>query len=434
MDLFTYLMAKNDHNTSVNRDLFSYQLGKGQSGTYQEYTGTSLSINNTKSGKMKLSLKGNTEQDGTPTPDSPQPIHSVSGDNTITISNSDNTQSQTLPINLPVENLFDKKGDVYFSGTGIDITYDSDNQEYTLNGTLLTAGNATLSKGDLGISEDEEITISAFHTGGTATIPSGSVNAYAYSIFSQDNTKYIRGKTDNQEFLEKYTFTGNMIAKSGGDSDYVFLQLWRVGTTFDNYKIKIQIEKGSKSNSFTPYGTTPIEMNGIGDYQDYFYKDSGKWYLHKEIGKVVLDGSETDWRYNSNNALFVHNITPIGKFTGVNVVPDIKCNYFIPNTFNKLYSEEADYGISNGSSGADIITIRNKDITSVVNFQTWLLTHNTTVYYVLATPTNTEITNTTLIEQLDNIENAMSYNGQTNISQVNNDLPFNLIVKVKVKS
>ena len=45
-----------------------------------------------------------------------------------------------------------------------------------------------------------------------------------------------------------------------------------------------------------------------------------------------------------------------------------------------------------------------------------------TVYYV-----GTEdltITNTTLINQLEAIYNAISYSGQTNITQTNNDLPF----------
>ena len=83
MELFTYLMAKNDHNTSVNKDLFSYLLGKNQSGTYTDYSGTSLSINNTKKGKMKVNLLGNTSQTGTPTPSSPIPVNVVSGDNTI---------------------------------------------------------------------------------------------------------------------------------------------------------------------------------------------------------------------------------------------------------------------------------------------------------------------------------------------------------------
>ena len=58
------------------------------------------------------------------------------------------------------------------------------------------------------------------------------------------------------------------------------------------------------------------------------------------------------------------------------------------------------------------------------DLKTWLNTHNTEVYYVLATPTNTEITDSNLISQLDAIEYAMSYKDQTNISQENNDMPF----------
>ena len=85
MELFTYLMAKNDHNTSVKKDLFSYLLGKNQSGTYTDYSGTSLSINNTKKGKMKVNLLGNTSQTGTPTPSLPIPINSVSGDNEVVV-------------------------------------------------------------------------------------------------------------------------------------------------------------------------------------------------------------------------------------------------------------------------------------------------------------------------------------------------------------
>lgn len=55
----------------------------------------------------------------------------------------------------------------------------------------------------------------------------------------------------------------------------------------------IQIEAGTKANSYTPYGTTPIELCKIGNYQDYIYKDSNKWYLHKEIGKVASYNGET---------------------------------------------------------------------------------------------------------------------------------------------
>ena len=48
-------------------------------------SGSSLTLNNTTESKMQLTYKGNTQQDGEPTPDSPQTIHSVSGDNVIEV-------------------------------------------------------------------------------------------------------------------------------------------------------------------------------------------------------------------------------------------------------------------------------------------------------------------------------------------------------------
>ena len=62
-------------------------------------------------------------------------------------------------------------------------------------------------------------------------------------------------------------------------------------------------------------------------------------------------------------------------------------------------------------------------ITTSSELKTWLNTHNTEVYYVLATPTYT-LLNDTLQTQLDNMKYALAYDTQTNISQTNTDLPF----------
>ena len=54
----------------------------------------------------------------------------------------------------------------------------------------------------------------------------------------------------------------------------------------------------------------------------------------------------------------------------------------------------------------------------------WLENNNVDFWYPLATPTYTKITGT-LAEQLENVYQGLkSYAGQTNISQINNDLPF----------
>jgi hypothetical protein len=68
--------------------------------------------------------------------------------------------------------------------------------------------------------------------------------------------------------------------------------------------------------------------------------------------------------------------------------------------------------------------IRNTSYTSLADFKTMLGTTNLVSYYVLATPTTTEITDTTLINQLEELYIAKSKENQTNISQINNDLGF----------
>ena len=50
--------------------------------------------------KVLVTLYGNTYQEGEPTPDYPQEIQVVTGDNTIIVSNSDNTQSQSYHVSL----------------------------------------------------------------------------------------------------------------------------------------------------------------------------------------------------------------------------------------------------------------------------------------------------------------------------------------------
>lgn len=62
--------------------------------------GTDISLNNTVAGKMAVQINGNITQENTPTPSQPQSIKVVSGNNTVNISNSDNTESQSFQINL----------------------------------------------------------------------------------------------------------------------------------------------------------------------------------------------------------------------------------------------------------------------------------------------------------------------------------------------
>jgi hypothetical protein len=160
-----------------------------------------------------------------------------------------------------------------------------------------------------------------------------------------------------------------------------------------------QLELGSNANSYTPFGTAPIELCKIGNYQDYIYKDSDKWYLHKEIGKVVLNGSESWFKsgVTTIDRFFIdlYSGTNYGKYNSLS-------NYFVWEN-NATTNVGTFYFAYNSSTDTSrmFINYSTYNTTTLNNFKTWLSTHNTEIYYILLTPTNTEITYQPLIEQLN---------------------------------
>ena len=155
------------------------------------------------------------------------------------------------------------------------------------------------------------------------------------------------------------------------------------------------------------------------------YEPYGKvWYLNKQIGKVVLDGSDgSNWNY-SNTCLQSKNEYP----TGV-ISPNASRLGLSTRFICKYYATGITTSLNNGEFGwnsGKCLTFKIDNMSSKRDYLTWLSNNNTIIYYILATPTTTEITDTTLISQLEAIKK--SYNTQTNISQENNDLPFELDV------
>jgi len=175
------------------------------------------------------------------------------------------------------------------------------------------------------------------------------------------------------------------------------------------------INEGSTALPYEPYGT-------------------GQWYLKKNIGKVVLDGSE-NWALNSSSGdsyrywLRDNNMKNI--FTNIITGNTKNDYYFTRNSFTNYFSPEifdrtqiGTYSIYNTLSVSWFLL--NTNITTIEDFKTWIGTHNVIVYYQYNTPIYTQITDSTLISQLEAIK--LSYNEQTNIIQENNDKPFILDV------
>lgn len=361
--------------------------------------GTSLTLDDTRVGKIKSTLKGNTSQSGTPTPTTPIPVNVVSGDNEI---------------NVVGKNLLLNNG-ITETKNGITFTKNEDNT-ITLNGTATadTYTNVWLSTTSNLVSDTSQVYTMSI---GVSNANLG-LGIYEYINNSWSNKKYV--------YAESTTYT-----PSGNQTGQIFRVIVKNGAVLNNVIVKPMLVKGTTVGEYEPSQDNTynidllegMELCKIGNYQDYIYKDSDKWYLHKEIGKIVLNGSE-NWgkssAYSTSTyfAGFTTVVTNVIKQNSYNVI----CDNFTLGSYISVRDNEC---IANNEKSINIQILASRLSENTADaLKTWLSTHNTEVYYILATPTNTEITYQPLIDQLNELEKAQSKENQTNISQVNNDLPF----------
>ena len=165
-----------------------------------------------------------------------------------------------------------------------------------------------------------------------------------------------------------------------------------------------QLELGSTATTYEAFWQ--IELCKIGTYQDSIYKSGGKWYVHKAVEKITFNGSES-WTLRTtktNTCVFSHGaqaVFPSGQY----------------------YSDRFLYPFPSGDvEGLSLLeatfymAVSKTKASTVASLESWLASNNTTVYYALATPTDTEITNQALVEQLEALLNtARTYAGINNI-------------------
>ena len=180
--------------------------------------------------------------------------------------------------------------------------------------------------------------------------------------------------------------------------------------------VKFQLEEGSQT-SYAPY-FTPIELCKIGDYQDRIYKEDSKWYIEKQVGKVVLDGTESWTTASTNVSGRVRTRTTaiaslVERPASGNVAGDAISDHFVITTSGRNWEGDQSFCIE--TNGNMSFYADGTQTQSVSNWTTWLASNSTIVYYALATPTTTEITNEALISQLEALGASSLYVGVNNI-------------------
>ena len=193
-----------------------------------------------------------------------------------------------------------------------------------------------------------------------------------------DGTRYIRyvfRHSNEDGILPTLPLSGEQITITLDDDNIDYI---------DSQSNKIQISLNE------PLRGLP---NGI---KDRIIKKNGQWYVERNIGELILDGSE-EWidssttefsTINDSDYITFHNISLYGKYP--------VDSGFISNNFNYLrydggFKWRGDYeGISDGG-GYNFIFIRiNKsklETPDVEGFKKWLNKNPTTIYYQLRKPT-----------------------------------------------
>lgn len=349
---------------------------------------------------------GNTIQDGTPTPDAPVNIQVVTGEQTVTVSG---------------KNLFNWTGLVQNPGDYANATLD----EWNANGVIITGDTSTgaefaSSRGIFRPTASNTNSAFRVHLPDNSTV---TISADV-TLLENNNTPKTRIILDPGGTLgSAITLTLNETNRISETFTNVAEGIYRPVFSLNSNKLKIeniQIEINSTATPYEPYqghsytiGLGSTELCKIGTYQDYIYKSGDDWYVHKEIGKVVYNGTE-NWTFGTASAL--------------RVLVEIETN-MKPYTTSALCSHLV-YGSTVSASQDNVFNIGGNKVyakataitTSADSWKTWLTTHNVSLYYQLATPTNTQITGTTLITQLNSIHQFLTRYGYN--SSVTGNLPL----------
>lgn len=191
----------------------------------------------------------------------------------------------------------------------------------------------------------------------------------------------------------------------------------------------LMLEKGSTSTGYEPYN--PIELCKIGDYQDYIYKSGDDWYVHKEVGHDVADGN-TVWtksQYGANNYSFEPSPSPRdGNAPGLSSKVLVKSSCFNGVSYSDRSVSTLNIAYAANLGATSVIFVRNNKFDTKEDLTTFCASNPVDFYYALTTPTDTQITNATLIGQLDALGAMKLFIGENNllVSATGSNLPATL--------
>lgn len=354
-----------------------------------------------------LTLYGKTEQASTPTIASPVDVKGVAGEHSLLV------RSNNM-YHVPNNTQFDNG-----------LTVITNDNIITIDGAYVKQGS-TFTRFYL---DEEQLSLTA----GTYTMTclfegTTSASTAPYIRFVNNNSSDTLATFYN---VSTSTASSTFTISETKENCEVWIDV-NVNVTYDNYKIKIQLERGSTSTDYSniyvepstyTYNLNDLVLHGIGNYKDYItYNITDEiWYLHKNIKSfavnsdnvsgsaessdtreciIISNGYRTDMK-SVDNSIYCNEFSFKGAVTSENNIPDEEGLYV---RFQDVYGESRYYVYLSvlkttlGSQPGAYI--------SPATVKNWVGTQNISYYYVQETTETTELTDDALIADLDNIRNT----------------------------
>lgn len=243
--------------------------------------------------------------------------------------------STSHPVNLPVENL----ASLETTGTSIGgVSFTKENGVIHINGTTNSSSNFYFNN---------------FRTKSGNAIFWIEVTGYTdkeignSSLILQVSDNGSSGWTALAECGFKSTAT-HQVSVTLDSSKYYRIRWYTENNTFTNATIKIQLEYGNKKNSFTPYGTTPIEMCDINNNRDKFIRNSGKNLF--DMATWVNSGNNSNYYSYSNGVLSINSVDArtMSNFIESDRIYLPNGTYYLSNIGNagiRVYNDDTDANV-----------------------------------------------------------------------------------------
>lgn len=222
---------------------------------------------------------------------------------------------------------------------------------------------------------------------------------------------YTNKRTNGQSISYSATSVTPITINLDSDEYIKSIYIWTPSGATIDMEMDIQLELGSTATTYESYQSQSYtidlgatELCKIGDYQDYIYNSGDDWYVHKEVTKIVYDGEGEAWLITGDGTMRIALSPDAVRGSSSN-------NPIMSTQYVSRFSNSINNSIFLSGVESQLGIVDNVNAVGYPEWKSWLNANNLTVYYALGTPTDTKITDATLISQLDAVHEWLTRYG-----------------------